>query len=69
MGHSSVIDRQANISGYSHDPNEVSRRVERLALERLARGIQEEVAGRGEAAADHDELRVEDVHEAPDRDA
>src|SRR5881227_2351991 len=43
--------------------------MERLPLDRLARGTEQEVSGRGKAAADHDELGVEDVDEAADRDA
>src|SRR6186997_1185395 len=39
---------------------------ERLALQDLTRGIEHEVAGSREPAADHDQFRVEDVHEAPD---
>ena len=39
---------------------------QRLALHDLARRIENEFAGRSEAAADDDELRVEDVHERAD---
>src|SRR4051794_5962285 len=50
----------------AHDPYAVARARQALTGDDLARGIEDEVARRGEAAADHHELRVEDVDEAAD---
>src|SRR5436309_8248533 len=50
----------------THDRDAVARLRERLTAQDLARGVEHEVTRGREAAADHDQLRVEDVHEAPD---
>src|SRR5207248_11513902 len=42
---------------------------ERIPSHCLARRIEQEVTGCGEAAADHDDLGTKNVHEAPDRGA
>ena len=46
------------------DPDLVPRRRERALRHDPPGRLEEEVAGTREAAADHDELRIEDVHEA-----
>src|SRR5262249_44476403 len=48
------------------DADEVARRLQGLALNALARRLEQEVAGRREPAADDDDLGVEDVHERAD---
>src|SRR5882762_1555643 len=50
----------------AHDRHSVARPRERFTAQDLARGVEHEVAGSREAAADHDQLRIEDVHEAAD---
>src|SRR5438093_2150567 len=50
----------------THDRHAVARSRERLTAQNLASWVEHEVAGGREAAADPDQLRVEDVHEAPD---
>src|SRR6266566_6542597 len=48
------------------DRHSITRSRERFTAQDLARGVEHEVAGSRKAAADHDQLRVEDVHEAAD---
>src|SRR5713101_1572051 len=50
----------------AHDRHSVARAGERFTPQNLARRMEYEVACGREPAADHDEVRVEDVHEAAD---
>src|SRR5215212_2935574 len=50
----------------AHDAQAFAGAGKALTRDDLARGIENEVAGGREATADDDEIRIEDVHEAPD---
>jgi LCP family protein required for cell wall assembly len=50
----------------AHDPDASAVRRKRLSLHHLAGRLEHEVARRSETAADHHELRIEDVHQGAD---
>ncbi len=51
-----------------HDPHRVAQDRQHAAGELGPRRLEQQLAGRDHAAADHDDLRVEDVDQAGDRD-